>query len=117
MAAAQFKIYRNLLSCLKSTLPAAYPVSVRRVPLTSTLDGRCWKHGKKFHIQISSVLDESRAIDVLIHEWAHARAWNHRLDTVKNDEEFNKLAHDAAWGVSYAEVYSEYEKRFTHKVY
>lgn len=115
--AARFQVYRDLLALLKDKLPAAYPVSVRRVPLTVKLDGRCWKHGKKFHIQISKNLDESRAIDVLIHEWAHARAWNHRLDNAKNDEEFNKLSHDAVWGVAYAEVYAEYEKQFTHRAY
>jgi hypothetical protein len=115
--AARFKVYRDLLSLLKTKLPAAYPVSVRRVSLTAKLDGRCWKHGKQFHIQISKNLDEAKAIDVLIHEWAHARAWNHRLDMAVDDEAFNKLAHDAVWGVAYAEVYSEYERHFTHKAY
>lgn len=115
--AARFKVYHALLALLKKNLPAAFPVSVRRVPLTLKLDGRCWKHGKQFHIQISRQLDEARAMDVLIHEWAHARAWNHRLDNAKDDEEFNKLSHDANWGVAFAEVYSEYEKHFTHKIY
>lgn len=115
--AARYALYRELLGLLKNKLPAAYPVSVRRVALTSKVDGRCWKHGKKFLIQISKNLDELKAMDVLLHEWAHARAWNHRLDTAKDDEAFNKLAHDAVWGVAYAEVYSEYEKHFTHKVY
>lgn len=110
--AARFKQYRALLSMLKADCPAAFPVSVRRVKLT-LVEGRCWKTGKKFHIQIDKGLDESRAMDVLIHEWAHARAWNHRLDAAVTDEAFNKLAHDAAWGVAYAEIYSIYEQRFT----
>ena len=109
--AAKFKQYRALLHLLKTTCPAAFPVSVRRVKL-SKVDGRCWKHGKKFFIEIDRYLDEIRAMDVLVHEWAHARAWNHRLDTA-NDETFNKLAHDAAWGVAYAEVYVLYEQYFT----
>jgi hypothetical protein len=52
-------------------------------------------------------------MDVLVHEWAHARAWNHMLDSATTDEAFNKLAHDAAWGVAYAEIYSAYERQFT----
>lgn len=111
--AAKFKYYQQLIRVLKTECPAAYPVSVRRIKLTH-FEGRCWKHGKKFHIQIDRRLDEGRAMDVLLHEWAHARAWNHRLDTADTDEAFNKLSHDAAWGVAYAEVYGIYEKVFTH---
>jgi hypothetical protein len=109
--AADYKQYRALLRLLKVQCPAAFPVSVRRVKL-SRVDGRCWKHGKKFFIEIDRDLDEIRAMDVLVHEWAHARAWNHRLDTAK-DEDFNNLAHDATWGVAYADVYVLYEKHFT----
>ena len=110
--AARFKHYRELLRLLKTEFPAAFAVSVRRVKL-SDVEGRCWKEGRRFFIQLDSRLNESRAMDVLLHEWAHARAWNHRLDTAKTDDEFNKLAHDAAWGVAYAEVYTAYEQHFT----
>ena len=110
--AARFKQYNALLRMLKDQCAAAFPVSVRRVKL-SRLEGRCWKEGKKFHIQIDRNLDEGRAMDVLIHEWAHARAWNHMLDAATTDEAFNKLAHDAAWGVAYAEIYATYEQKFT----
>ena len=113
--AARFRYYQALLRMLKKDCPAAFPVSVRRVKL-SKLEGRCWKHGKTFHIQIDSALCESRAMDVLIHEWAHARAWNHMLDAAKDDAAFNKLAHDAAWGVAYAEIYAQYERHFTQAV-
>jgi hypothetical protein len=109
--AARFRQYQSLLKMLKTECPAAFPVSVRRVKLTK-LEGRCWKQGKKFHIHKG--LDESRAMDVLLHEWAHARAWNHRLDNAADDEAFNKLAHDSSWGVAYAELYAAYESRFTH---
>jgi hypothetical protein len=111
--AARFKMYQALLRMLKKDCPVAFPVSVRRIQL-SKLEGRCWKQGKKFHIQIDSALCESRAMDVLIHEWAHARAWNHMLDSAADDAAFNKLAHDAAWGVAYAEIYAAYERAFTN---
>ena len=112
--AARFRQYQSLIKMLKKECPAAFPVSVRRVKLTKKLEGRCWKDGKKFHIQIENTLDEGRAMDVLLHEWAHARAWNHRLDNATTDEAFNKLAHDAAWGVAYSEIYALYEQQFTH---
>jgi len=114
--AARFRAYQELLRMLKKKCPAAFSVCVRRVKLSHRLEGRCWKTGKKFYIQIDKNLDEHKAMDVLIHEWAHARAWNHRLDTATDDEAFNKLAHDAAWGVAYAEIYSAYEQQFTHTV-
>lgn len=111
--AAKFRLYQSLLRMLKKDCPVAFPVCVRRVKLAK-LEGRCWKHGKKFYIQIDSGLCESRAMDVLIHEWAHARAWNHMLDSAADDVAFNKLAHDAAWGVAYAEIYAAYERKFTN---
>ncbi|WP_353208322.1 hypothetical protein [Sphingorhabdus sp.] len=111
--AAKFKTYQALLRMLKKDCPVAFPVSVRRVKL-SKLEGRCWKQGKKFFIQLDSTLCESRSMDVLIHEWAHARAWNHMLDSAVDDAAFNKLAHDAAWGVAYAEIYATYERIFTN---
>lgn len=110
--AARFSRYRKLVAVLKEHCPPAYPLSVRRTKMPRGLEGRCWKHGKEFRIQIHNKLDEARAIDVLLHEWAHARGWTHMLDTAVDDEAFNKLVHDAAWGVAYAEVYSVYEQKF-----
>ncbi len=109
--AARYAKYRALVQVLKKHCSPAYPISVKRVIIPKKLEGRCWKQGKKFIIEIDKQLDEARAMDVLIHEWAHARAWNHRLDTA-SDELFNQLAHDAAWGVAYAEVYCVYEQKF-----
>jgi hypothetical protein len=110
--AARYKLYRALVQVLKKHAPPAFPISVTRVQLPKRLEGRCWKDGKSFRIEIEKSLDEARAIDVLLHEWAHARGWNHRLDTAEDDAAFNKLAHDAAWGVAYAEVYCVYEQKF-----
>lgn len=114
--ASSFKHYRRLVHLLKKEIPPAYPVSVRRIKLNKHLEGSCSKSGKKFYISIDRSLNETRAMDVLLHEWAHARAWHHMLDAAPTDEVFNKLAHDAAWGVAYSEVYAIYEKHFTHSV-
>jgi hypothetical protein len=109
--AARYARYRALVQVLKKHCSPAYPISVKRIQLPKRLEGRCWKDGQSFGIEIDKKLDEARAIDVLLHEWAHARAWNHMLD-MADDEAFNRLAHDAAWGVAYAEVYGVYEQKF-----
>jgi hypothetical protein len=109
--AAQFKLFQALIRLFRKQIPPAYPVCVRRVALKH-VEGLCWKHGKTFHIRIDKGLSELRAMDVLLHEWAHALAWNSRLDNCTTDEEFNKLAHDASWGVAYSQVYAVYEQDF-----
>lgn len=110
--AARYQQYRALVLALKKHCPPAFPISVVRIKLPKRIEGRCWKHNKAFRVEIEKGLPEDRAIDVLLHEWAHARAWNHMLDTAQTDDAFNKLAHDAAWGVAYAEVYCVYEQKF-----
>lgn len=110
--ATTFKRYRTLVAALKKHAPPAYPISVKRETLRNKTEGVCWKHGKKFIIVVERSLSEPRAIDVLLHEWAHALAWNNLLDTAKTDDEFNKLAHDASWGVAYSQVYQIYEQKF-----
>ena len=62
-------------------------------------------------IRIDKSLSESTAIDTLLHEWAHARAWNHLHDSL-DDEEFEERSHDASWGVAYSEVYKIYEQYY-----
>ncbi len=103
----QYDAYREILAILRRQLPPAYPVSVRRLKM-SGLDGDCSLYKKKFYIRINRDLDESAAIDTLLHEWGHARAWNHLHDAV-DDEEFQQRSHDASWGVAYSEVYRTYE--------
>jgi hypothetical protein len=67
-AASRYPNYRRMLALLREHCPAAYPVSVRRVHLPRHLNGRCYKHGNRFYIEILSRLPEVRAIDTLIHE-------------------------------------------------
>lgn len=110
MGANSYKYYKKLVSLLKEKCPLAYPVSVRRNKM-SNLDGDCALHSKKFFIRINKSLDESAAMDTLIHEWAHARAWNHLHDKL-SWEEFEERSHDASWGVAYSEVYKVYEQNF-----
>lgn len=108
--ASKYKDYKTLISLLKKECPLAYPVSVRRVR-TFNVDGDCTLDSKKFYIRINSKLNEAAAIDTLIHEWAHARAWNHLHDKL-SWQEFEERSHDASWGVAYSEVYRIYEQAF-----
>lgn len=110
MKQKSFKHYRKLVCILKKNCPLAYPVSVKRVPINN-LDGDCSLDSKKFFIRINKQMPESAAMDTLLHEWAHARAWNHLHDKL-SWEEFEKMSHDASWGVAYSEVYRIYESYF-----
>lgn len=105
-----YKVYRKIIKVLRENLPPAYPVIVRRVKLVG-IDGDCMLDEKKFYIRINREMDEGSAIDCLIHEWAHARAWNHLHDSL-DDKEFELRSHDASWGVAYSEVYRTYEHHF-----
>lgn len=103
-----YKSYRRLIVVLRKRLPPAFPVDARRVSMKN-LDGSCQRRGEKFYIRVNRKLPETAAIDALLHEWAHARAWNHLHDNL-TPEEFKKVVHDAAWGVAYAEVYRVFEE-------
>ena len=105
-----YEVYHKIVKLLKAKLPPAYPVVVRRVKLKG-LDGDCMLNNKKFYIRINKDMDEGSAIDCLIHEWAHARAWNHLHDAL-DYKEFELRSHDASWGVAYSEVYSTYEQHY-----
>lgn len=110
-ARMNYSSYRKLVSILKKKCPPAYPVTVRRTKITSKLDGDCSLHKKQFYIRISRDLNESSAIDTLLHEWAHAIAWNHLHDSM-DWSQFEERVHDASWGVAYSEVYRVYEQYF-----
>lgn len=103
-----YRAYKKLVSVLKQKCPAAFPVSVRRVKMIG-LDGDCGLGKKQFFIRINRNISESSAIDTLLHEWAHAIAWNHLHDSL-DWPEFEKRCHDASWGVAYSEVYRVYEQ-------
>lgn len=104
-----FQSYQKVLRLLRKKCPPAFPVQVRRVKMGTAKDGYCSKVNDKFQIRINKSLSEAAAIDTLLHEWAHARAWNHIHDSIDSDE-FEKMAHDASWGVAYSEVYRIFEQ-------
>jgi hypothetical protein len=104
------KIYKSVLKILKEKCKVAFPMDVKRVNLTKD-DGYCRKEKNKFVIRIDRKLTENEAVEILLHEVAHALSWNY-LDDKLSDEEFKKRSHGPTWGVAYAEVYSVYEENF-----
>lgn len=99
------------MAILKKKCPPAYPITVRRAKITEKLDGDCSLHKKRFYIRINKDLREALAIETLLHEWAHAIAWNHLHDSM-DWTEFEEKVHDASWGVAYSQVYRVYEQYF-----
>jgi hypothetical protein len=80
---------------LKHLVPLAHPVRVTRAKMDDS-SGDCDLKEKpsRFHIRIDSSMDELGAIETLIHEWAHARAWVEHTDD-----------HSPYWGVAFSECY------------
>lgn len=103
------------------------PVRVKLLDLKK-FHGQCYREKNHFliklhkpNIDLAQLSKEKQAaiheiieqmlIDAFLHEYAHARAWSLRLDKADLGS-FEKILHQADWGVAYAEVYSAYEKEF-----
>lgn len=95
------KEYRKVVRLLKQKFPLEFPVNVRRLQL-SKLDGDCQLKNNSFLIRIDRDLEEHEAIEVVIHEYAHAIAW----DRCHND------LHCDEWGKAYSRVYRCFLKEF-----
>lgn len=105
--------FRAVLGHLRESCPAGKPVVVRTAWLDEDMAGACIRRAERFVIRINRNLDEQMATDALLHEWAHALAWNFRLDKLAragktSPEEFQTAAHDEAWGCAYSRVWRAY---------
>jgi hypothetical protein len=107
----QYRLLKATIEGLRCHAPAAYPVIVRSSPnMPVDADAYCSRRNSRFVIMLGQHLSASRAPEIIVHEWAHARAWHHRHDEAiataasggMSDEEFEAACHDAAWGVEYA---------------
>lgn len=96
---------------LRVHAPAAYPVIVRSgVNLPPDTDAYCTRRPSRFVIMLGQHLDPRSAVEAVIHEWGHARAWSHLHDRAVTDlkagrinaAEFEVLVHDSTWGVEFA---------------
>lgn len=112
---ANWHVFPRILFGLRTLCPPAKPVVVRASRLPDDTLGQCTHRRQKFVIQISHRLREHDAIEVVVHEWAHALAWNYLLDELgkrpnMTDEEFERHSHDAAWGCAYSRAYRVYRE-------
>jgi hypothetical protein len=96
-----YDYFREVASFFKNSNLVEEQISVRRVKIREGLDGLCEKKDDKFIIKVSSNLNENYSIDVLIHEVAHAVAWDKDTDI-----------HGPNWGRAYSKVYRLFLEKF-----
>ena len=96
-----YEYFRKVALFLKKSKLAPEPVSILRVKLRDTLDGQCELKDDKFIIKINRKLPENYSVDVLLHEIAHAVAWDKDTDV-----------HGPNWGKAYSKVYRLYLEKF-----
>jgi hypothetical protein len=93
--------FREVANFLKNSNLIVDFISIRRLKLREGLDGLCEKKDNKFIIKVNSNLNENYSIDVLIHEFAHAVAWDKDADI-----------HGPNWGKAYSKVYRVFLEKF-----
>jgi hypothetical protein len=104
------KYFVRVVEQLKIHLPPSRPVVVQTGRQFSDKEGDCLLCDRRFRIRVSRQLNESQAIEVLIHEWAHALSWDVCVGPAAksrkmSDHEFEWIAHGPKWGIAYSEVY------------
>jgi hypothetical protein len=107
--------FQRILAALRSSCPPALPVVVRIGRIAAGLHGCCYRDRQMFVVRISNQLDEATAVDVLVHEWAHAIAWNLEHDRLVNcsrisRDQFSIATHGPDWGVAFSQAYVTYVK-------
>lgn len=108
-----FGAFQGVLGYLREHCPAAQPVIIRSAWLADETAGECVRRPKRFVIRLNRNLSEAIAVETLLHEWAHALAWNFALDRLAKApettaEEFQAAAHDESWGCAYSRVWRAY---------
>lgn len=105
--------FRKILVGLREFCPPAKPVIVRTSWLPPDILGECRRGPSRFVIRLNNQLRQDQAIETLLHEWAHALAWNYSLDRLArtpgvSPEVFDRASHDEAWGCAYSRVWRVY---------
>lgn len=108
-----FDEFRRVIAGLRELCPTGKPVVIRTAWLPPTTLGECIRRPSRFVIRLNNRLDEQGAIETVLHEWAHALAWNYSLDSLAKQpdidrDEFERASHDEAWGCAYSRVWRTY---------
>lgn len=109
----QWDVFRSVLRLLRWDCPPAKPVVVRTSWLPADTLGECVRRQHRFVIRLNRAMNENQAVETLLHEWAHALAWNYSLDRMARDpdvdrELFEAASHDEAWGCAFSRVWRAY---------
>lgn len=107
--------FRRVLAGLRELCPAAEPVVVRTSWLPGNILGECIRRRARFVVRLNNQMAQEQAIETLLHEWAHALAWNYALDKLAREpgvspEVFDAASHDEAWGCAYSRVWRVYSE-------
>jgi hypothetical protein len=102
--------FRRILAALRSNCTTRLPVTVHVGHVRAGDLGWCRREPRWFSIRLSGRLTQEAAIDVLVHEWAHAMSWDQHLDRMSRSpcisaQAFEAAAHGPAWGVAYSRAY------------
>ena len=105
-----WKEFQHTVNYLRSLCATPMPVRLRFVRLPNNKLGQCKRNKNHFVIELNSAMGQFQAIDVLVHEWAHALSWNYAMDklakvAILDPEQFDRACHDSAWGCAYSRVY------------
>jgi len=81
--------------------------------MPGTILGQCGRKKSRFVIRLNNHMRLDEAVETLLHEWAHALAWNFTLDKLSRQPgldpaEFDRASHDEAWGCAYSRVWRAY---------
>lgn len=108
---AEWTWFQATLAALREECPAGMRVVVRTTrSLPGNILGECQRFYMCFVIRLNWSLGEHEAVETLIHEWAHALAWNFSHDNlsrpgVATRDEWERATHDEAWGLAYSKAY------------
>ena len=105
-----WRSFAATLAYLREKCVTAQPVIVRTSWLPPDTLGECVRRKRRFVVRLNRAMNESQATETLLHEWAHALAWNYSLDRMARDpdvdpELFEAASHDEAWGCAYSRVW------------
>lgn len=105
--------FNCVLAALKRWCPPAKPVKIVIGKMQHGLLGSCRVVGDAFVIRLNSDMGPPQAVDVLVHEWAHALSWSYTHDQLiaisAQREHLDWATHDETWGCAYSRTYRAYQ--------
>lgn len=105
---------RQIANWLRDEFPTPYPVDLKFTKVRDRVDaegesctGETYRRGRRVVIELDSRLRWMPAIEVLLHEWAHAMVYrHHHVERLRDD-----APHDEEWAIAYGKVYRAFHDR------